>query len=238
MSLFFIGCSHTYGDDLLDPANASWPALIAQHRKESFLNAAASGGTNDRIMYHTIKNINEFDEFYVAWTQITRFTRYRADNNYEINFNQQLVNQLYGNDPSYYTYGKIHYTYWSNELYSFKLWLQQIILLQHYLNSKSKKYLMLNTFNNHIGRWCSGWQDFNNNVQSLLCFDSMNNDQLYAEHQEIQQLLTQINFSNFYKWGKWDINQLSEHYPTGHTNHLLEEGHQAIANDILTHDKN
>jgi hypothetical protein len=86
MSLFFIGCSQTHGDDLTDPANAAWPALIAQQRKKSFLNAATSGGTNDRIMYHTIKNIDKFDEFYIAWTAVNRFTRYRAENNYEINF--------------------------------------------------------------------------------------------------------------------------------------------------------
>ena len=90
MSLFFIGCSHTYGDDLVNPGNEAWPALVAEKRKQTFLNAAVSGGTNDRIMYHTIKNIDKFDEFYIAWTFTSRFTRYREDNNYEINFNIEI----------------------------------------------------------------------------------------------------------------------------------------------------
>lgn len=237
MSLFFIGCSHTFGDDLDDPHTSSWPSLVAKARNEEFLNFAVSGGTNERIMYQTIKHVDEFDEFYIAWTFTNRFTRYRIDNNYEINFNQNLHNNTYGNDPSYHVYGKIHYTFWHNELYAFKLWLQQIILLQTFLDSKSKKYLMLNSADNHIDKWSSGWQDFNNNVKLLLCFDLMNDDQLYAEYTEIQMLLSQINFSKFYKWGKWNINALTKIYPVGQTHHLLVEGHQAIANSILTHDQ-
>jgi len=238
VNLFFIGCSHTYGDDLADPGTEAWPALVAQKRKATFTNAAVRGGTNDRIMYHTIKNINKFDEFYIAWTFTNRFTKYRSDNNFEINFNQTLTNSLYGDDPSYYTYGKIHYTFWHNELYAFKLWLQQIILLQQYLTANSKKYIMINSANNHINRWCSDWKNFNSSVQSLVCFNLMNDDQLYAEHLEIQQLLGQINFSNFLQWGSWDIDRLTEIYPTGATNHLLTEGHQAIADYILKHDTN
>lgn len=238
MSLFFIGCSHTYGDDLADPHTSAWPSLIAKAKNKEFLNFAVSGGTNERIMYQTIKYVDKFDEFYIAWTWTNRFTRYREDNNYEINFNHLLSNKTYGEDPSYYEYGKIHYTFWHNKLYAFKLWLQQIILLQTFLESKSKKYLMLNSANNQIDRWSSGWQNFNNNVKSLLCFDSMNDDQLYAEHVEIQTLLSQIDFSKFYKWGEWDIDALTKIYPVGPTKHLLSEGHKAVANSILTHDPN
>lgn len=64
----------------------------------------------------------------------------------------------------------------------------------------------------------------------------MNDDQLYAEHVEIQTLLSQIDFSKFYKWGEWNIDALTKIYPVGPTNHLLSEGHKAVANSILTHD--
>jgi len=238
MSLFFIGCSHTRGDDLVDPDGSAWPTLVAQAKNQKFLNVAVSGGTNERTVYQTIKHIDKFDKFYIAWTLVNRFTRYRVDNNFEVNFNSQLVNSEYCNDPSYYEYGKIHYTYWYNKLYAFKCWLQQIILLQRYLDSHSKKYFMLNTTDNNINEWCSSWQDFNNSVKSLLCFDLMNNDQLYAEHIEIQTLLKQINFEHFPGWGTWCIAGLKKSYPYGPTGHLLEQGHRAIADYILTHDKN
>jgi hypothetical protein len=236
MSLFFIGCSHTYGTELADPATQAWPVLVAQSKNKSFTNAAIVGGTNDRIVYHTIKNSDNYDEFYIAWTYIERFTRYRAENNYEVNFNAQLTNSGYGDDYSFKEYGKLHYTHWHNELYAFKQWLQQIILLQRYLESKNKKYTMINSCPNNINRWTSDKDSFNNNVKSLLCFDFMNDDQLLNEHLEIQALLKEISFENFLGWNTWCITDLKSEYPLGAGGHLLEQGHKAIADYILKHD--
>ena len=238
MSLFFIGCSHTYGDDLINPSTMAWPALLAKTKNKNFINLAISGGSNERIVYHTIKNSNLYEHFYIAWTYIHRFTRYRPENNFEINFNPQLNNTLYGNDSSFKDYGKLHYTYWYNELYSFKLWLQQIILVQRYLESKNKTYTMINSCSNNIEYWTSSADNFNNNVRSLLCFDLMNDDQLLAECNEIQILLKEINLTRFLGWGEWCITDLTKTYPIGSTNHLLEEGHQAISDYILKHDRN
>ena len=236
MSLFFIGCSHTYGADLADPATQAWPALVAKAKGKLFTNAAVNGGTNDRTVYQTIKNSNNYNEFYIAWTYMERFTRYRAENNYEINFNAQLKNSNYGNDYSFKEYSKLHYAYWHNELFTFKQWLQQIILLQRYLESKNKKYTMINSCPNNINRWTSDRNSFNNNVKSLLCFDFMNNDQLLNEHLEIQLLLKEIDFEHFLGWGTWCIAGLRSKYPLGVTSHLLEEGHKAIADYILNYD--
>jgi len=238
MKLYFSGCSHTYGDDLSDPATQSWPAIIGSQLGREFLNDSVSGGSNDRIMYRTIKNIDYFDKFYIAWTYTTRFTRYRADNNYEINFNPKLTHTMYGKSSEFLQYGQLHYSVWHNELYSFKLWLQDIILLQALFKSKNKSYVMLNADNNLIDRWTSDWPLFNNSVHSLLCFDLMNDDQLHNEHLEIQNLLKQIDFSHYIGWNSWWLTQLTETYPVGPTGHLLEEGHLATAQYILKHDTN
>ncbi len=61
MKLYFNGCSHTYGDDLTD-FNKAWPGLIAKQIGCNFVNDAVSGGTNDRIVYRTIKNAQNFDK--------------------------------------------------------------------------------------------------------------------------------------------------------------------------------
>ena len=235
MKLYFIGCSHTFGDDLTD-RDLAWPALIAKHLHCDFVNDAVSGGTNDRILYRTIKQANEFDRLYIAWTYTSRFTRYRADNNHDVNFNTSLTNNLYGNTPEFRDYGKIHYAFWHNELYSFKLWLQQIILLQRYLDSINKPYVMINADNNYINRWNVGWNSFNDSVKSLLCFDSMNDEQLFAEHHEIQNLISQINFTNYIDWDTWWITKLFSKFPLGPTGHLLEDGNAAVADHILEHD--
>lgn len=236
MKLYFNGCSHTWGDDLQNPLAQSWPAVLSHRLGYDFVNDSQSGGTNDRIMYRTIKNLDKFDKFYIAWTYTSRFTRYRNDNNHEVNFNVQMIHSLYGNDQNFKNYAKLHYQIWHNELYSFKLWLQNIILLQSLFKVKNKKYIMINACNNSINQWAAAWQNFNNSVKSLLCFDRMDDIQLYAEHQEIQKLLSQIDYSNFPGWGTWYITSLK--HPVGATGHLLDAGHRAIAEFVLKHDSN
>lgn len=238
MRLYFNGCSHTYGDDLTDPAATAWPSILSHTIGADFLNDSVSGGTNDRIVYKTIKNINQFDKFYIAWTYTSRFTRYRSDNNHDVNFNSHLVHSLYGKDPDFVKYGKIHYKIWHNELYATKLWLQNIVMLQRLFESENKSYTMVNSTHNHLDRWASSWQNFNTSVQSLLCFDQLSDIQLRQEHDEIQQLLSMINTDRFVGWNNWCFTNEIQHYPVGKTRHLLEQGHKAIALRILTHDSN
>ena len=235
MRLYFNGCSHTFGDDLLD-RNQAWPSLIAKKLHCDFVNDSVSGGTNDRIVYRTIKHANEFEFFYIAWTYTTRFTRYRSDNNHDVNFNPQLKHSLYGNQSEFKDYGKLHYAFWNNELYNFKLWLQNVVLLQRYLDSINKPYVMLNATHNFIDRWSADWNLFNSSVQSLLCFDIMDDKTLHNEHLEIQTLLKQIDTSNYIDWDSWWITKLHSDHTSGPTGHLLEDGHTAVANKILEHD--
>lgn len=236
MRLYFTGCSHTYGDDLDQPAVQSWPALLANKLGCEFVNDAVSGNANDHITYQIMKNCQDFDKIYIAWTYIERFTRYRFDNNYVVNFNPQLNHALYGRDVEFWHYGKMHYAVWYNDLYSFKLWLQNIILVQRYLDSLQKPYVMVNSNNNLIDRWTTPWPDFVSSVQSLLCFDLMDDSQLYQEYQEIQSLLTQICFDHYIGWNTWWL--IKDSFATGPTGHYLSAGHEHIANYIQKHDTN
>jgi hypothetical protein len=232
MKLYFNGCSHTWGDDLID-LNKAWPSVIARKLGCEFVNDAVSGGTNDRIVYLTIKNAQNFDKIYIAWTYTSRFTRYRSDNNHEVNFNPQLTHTMYNKKPEYKEYGKWHYQIWHNELYSIKFWLQNIILLQRYLESINKSYVMVNATNNYLERWATNRISFNSSVKSLLCFDVMDDTQLSQEHAEIQTLLLQINTTKFIGWNSWWLTKACEDYPVGPTGHLLDTGHQYIADYIL-----
>ncbi len=234
MTAFFIGCSLTYGDDL-ENKNDAWPSLVAKSKKIDFVNGAVSGGSNERIVYQVVKNLDEYDRFYIAWSDISRFTRYFNDN-HEINFNIQLENRRFSNEPCFVNYGKLHYRYWYNELYAFKTWLQQIVLLQTYLDANSKKWMMINAFGNNVERWTSDWPDFNNSVKSLLCFDQMEDEQLFLEHSEIKKLEQKIDTTRFPGWKNVSLATLTRDYPKGLTNHPLKQGHQAIAEYILSYD--
>ena len=237
MNLYFNGCSHTYGDDLHDK-NHAWPALIARASGHDFVNDSRPGGSNQRIIYRTIKHIHQFDKIYVAWSYTNRFTRWRSDNNHETNFNINLINSKYGNTKEYQEYGRLHYAYWHNELYAFKLWLQDIWMLQSFLTHHGKSYVMINASNNLIDQWTVDRENFNSNVKSLLCFDIMDDIQLLAEHEEIQSLVQRINKKHFIGWNQWWITKLHGQYQVGPTSHLLEDGHRAIAEYITANDTN
>ena len=112
MRLYFNGCSHTFGDDLVEPTLHSWPAVLSHKINCDFVNDSQSGGTNDRIMYRTIKHIDQFDKFYIAWTYTTRFTRYRSDNNHDVNFNPLLIHSVYGDCYEFKKYGELHYKFY------------------------------------------------------------------------------------------------------------------------------
>lgn len=226
--LWVTGCSHTYGDDLTDKTQA-WPYLLANMLELDCVNNAVSGGSNERIVYQTVKSKPTTLKI-IAWTHIERTTRYDPDNNFEVNFNPQLKHSLYGKRDSFKKYSKLHYMHWYNDLYAFKHWLQQIILLQRYM--QDQPYVMLNATHNRYSSYVSEWKNFNNNIKNLVCFDVMTDEQLYAQYCKIQQYIDLIDTRCYYNIEDFYITQLRLIYPIGKTGHLLEEAQQEIAKKL------
>jgi hypothetical protein len=236
MKIYTVGCSFTYGDELNDPHQSAWPVLLANKLNASVFNNAVPGGTNARTVYHTIKNTKDhYDLYLISWTDYSRFTYYKSDNNFEINFNAKLKHSLFQNSSFYKNWGSDLYKYWYNELYAYKIWLQQIIQLQTFLESKNKSYLMINSHRNYLPEWTSTEAVFKDQVKNLINFDIMNDDQILAEHKEIQYYLSLINKDTFFNWGDFFISQLCATFPTGPGGHILETGHEYLADLIYTH---
>jgi hypothetical protein len=226
MRIYVNGCSYTYGDEL-QSTNSAWPIILGNKLNATVVNDAVNGGTNQRTVYRTIKNLKEdFDLYIIAWTTNTRFTFYKSDNNFETNFNPQLTNVLYGNEDYYQKWGKTLYTVWYNELYSFKLWLQQIIQLQALIQ---KPYLMVNTMHNNIASWFTEKDKFINSVKSHINFHIMNDEQIFAEYDEIMYYSNLIDKDKFYRWGEFYIQQLCHQFQCGPGGHILEAGHQHLS---------
>jgi len=235
MKIYVNGCSFTYGDELTDPARNSWPILLGNKLNANVFNDAESGGSNYRLVYQTIKNLKEcYDLYILAWTNYARFTFYKSDNNFSINFNPLLTHSMYGEEKFYADWGKSLYKFWYNELFSFKLWLQQIIQLQSLLEIKNSQYLMLNTFENSLKSWSSDRHDFIDQVKPLINFEIMNDDQIFAEYEEIQYYISLIDTTKFYKWNDFCITDLKQSFPSGSGGHILEQGHEKLA-ELLHH---
>jgi len=242
MKLYFNGCSFTYGDELKNPEQNAWPTLVADHLKCNFLNDAVPGGTNDRIMYKTIQNINNYDYFFIAWTAYTRFTEYNPVDNFEVNFNPNLnldpsvhhSNDLKTDYSKYKDYGKMYYTNWYNDLFEFKKWLQQIVLLQSFFKQHNKSYLMLNTVNNHLTVWLQARDKFINSTKHLMSFfNYLDDNQLLNEHDQIQEVVSMIDTSTFIGWNSWTITNVPYTYKRGSRGHILEDGHRAVASKVI-----
>jgi hypothetical protein len=234
MRIYACGCSFTYGDELASPDVHAWPAVLANKLNASVVNDAKSGGTNARTVYRTIKHSqNEYDLYLIAWTDYSRFTFYKSDNNFETNFNTQLVHTLYSTESFYKDWGNTLYNHWYNELYAFKLWLQQIVQLQNVLSNKN--YLMINTMSNNLSNWTVEKAEFINSVKHLINFNGMTDDQIFDEYNEIQYYISLIDYSKFYKWNKFFITQLSKQFKRGPGGHILEDGHKHLAELIYTH---
>jgi hypothetical protein len=247
MKLYFNGCSFTYGDELKTPQQDAWPILVATHLKCDFLNDDVSGGTNDRTVYKTIQQVNNYDYFFIAWTTYTRFTEYNPVDNFEINFNPKLnlepsfhySDDLKKNYLKYKNYGQLYYKHWYNDLFEFKKWLQQIILLQSFFKQHNKPFLMLNTMSNDLSSWLQSREKFINSTRHLIeFFDYLDDTQLLNEHAQIQDLNSMIDTSTFIEWSNWAITDLKSTYKCGPTGHILEEGHQAVANKVIKHYNN
>jgi hypothetical protein len=246
MNIYFNGCSFTYGDELLDPAKSAWPVLVANDLQSDFFNDAVSGGTNQRTVYKTVCNEENFDYFVIAWTFYSRFTEYNPVDNFEINFNPSLNQDpslhysidLKKNYAKYETFGKLYYADWYNELYQFKQWLQQIILLQSFFKTKQKKYVMLNTSGHKLNLWLQPKDKFIDSTRPLMpFFDYLSDDLLLAEHKSIQQLVENIDKENFIEWNKWAIVDYTSDYKIGTGGHLLEDGHAAVAKKVINYIK-
>lgn len=228
MRIYACGCSFTYGDELTSPDVYAWPAVLANKLNASVVNDAERGGTNARTVYRTIKHSqHEYDLYLIAWTDYSRFTFYKSDNNFETNFNPQLVHTLYSTESFYKDWGNTLYKHWYNELYAFKLWLQQIVQLQNVLSNKN--YLMINTMGNNLSNWTVAKDEFVNSVKHLINFNSMNDEQIFDEYNEIQYYIRLIDTSKFYKWNEFYISQLNLLFPIGSQGHMLEQGHNHLA---------
>ena len=233
MKLYTNGCSFTYGDELDNPSTSCWPALIAKDLELELVNDAMSGGTNDRTVYRTIKNLqSNFDIYVIAWTSYYRFTVYDHFNS-DINFNPSLLNSKYKDNAFFKNWGEIYYQHWFNELYAFKKWLQQIIQLQHVLSAHN--YIMVNTMENNLLKWLSPKETFIQNTKKLICFDQMTDTQILDEYKEIQYYNTIIDKTKFVGWGTFTLAGIPASFARGESGHILEDGHRHVAEILKNH---
>ena len=133
----------------------------------------------------------------------------------------------------------MYYKHWYNELYEFKGFLHQVILLQCLFEVNNKDYTMINMLS-HIQPWVSPSDIFIENVKDLICFDAMSDDQIHNERKEINTLIDQIDLSKFVFWD-YNVQRFMKDKNliiSSDDTHPSVLGHKAIAKEVLLHDSN
>lgn len=138
------GCSFTYGEELIDPKNQSWPAVLSRALNVELINLAKCAYSNDGIIHDIVTfDFKEGDLVIIGWTHTHRLMF--VDNN-----GWYTTLPFYNNVSEYKhreTIAKLILET-SSDKWLYERWLGQVLLLQHYFNSKKIPFLFFNVFNN------------------------------------------------------------------------------------------
>lgn len=149
MRLLTVGDSFTYGEELDNLTNA-WPNLLADKLGYKLTNLAKPGSGNTRMIRLCIEQVDNYDIVVIAWSH---WARIEFADNYgiydtwpghqgltftgNIDFRNQLLQYI---------------THNHNDDYLYNQQLINVILLQNYLKSVNKKYIMITSFGKLISK--------------------------------------------------------------------------------------
>jgi lysophospholipase L1-like esterase len=203
-TLLTIGDSFTAGEELTNVAQA-WPFLLANKIGYTLNNQGISGSDNTRMVRCLLEqNIDNYDLVIIAWSYFDRIEIADEAGIYHI--------WPGGERKSVVAQGEWRkdiikfITYHHNDAYLYRQYLINIILVQQYLKSHSKKYVMVDAFGNHIA---PGRTDVDN-----------------------QDLMSKIDTTYFLGWPFESMQEWTTNLPKGPGTHFLEQGHVAIANKL------
>ena len=138
MILFTNGCSFTFGDELSNSKQESYPNLLSNNLGcDKFINYADNGSSNDKILRTTLDfllNHETYDHLYVVigWSGISRSEWYDDYNNQW----QKITPTMIDSNP----YATAHYKYLQSQLHDNLNFYHQVLFLQLFLQKNNINY--------------------------------------------------------------------------------------------------
>lgn len=205
MKILTVGDSFTYGEELADQQTA-WPYLLAQQLSADVDNLAKPGSGNKRMVRTVVELADNYDIIIVAWSHFARIESADAQGIFDVwpGSNQNVWQGSTVHRRELVKYMTVNY----DDQYLYTDYLLNIILLQRYLESKNKQYVMLDSFNN-------------NNFRHLNV-----------------ALSAQVNAKTFLGWSRETMMEWTYGTAKGPNGHFLEAGHQLVADKIYEHIRN
>jgi len=211
--IYTIGDSFTYGGELKNPSQDSWPSLLSKLLNKPVTNLGRSAASNTRIIEKIIDMAYEEDSelIIIAWSDYLRIQQFDgepydtwpgATHHYDKKLRAQMTDNLTRSYDDAYN------------VWAYQNWLREIILTQTLLKHLNKKYLMAVAFHTWGNLYDSQnlWDRIDlNNFMGIF-----NKNDIYHE--------------NFSAW--------AADAPKGPNKHPLELGHKMIAEKINEHIRN
>ena len=206
MRLLTVGDSFTYGEELAD-LNSAWPCLLAEKLGYEVTNLAKPGTGNTRMVRTCVEHVNDYDMVVIAWSHFARIEWSDSEGTYDL---WPGCSTLPHEHLAPWRKWLIDHINWNhNDQYLYRQYLINNILLQNYLKTHNKKYLMLDAFGNH---------------QS-------------AERKSLvhKDLISQIELKYFLGWPDQSMMEWTNGTPQGPRKHFLEQGHAKVAEEIYNY---
>ena len=208
--LLTVGDSFTYGEELTDRTSA-WPQLLANKLNIQLLNLGQPSASNDNILRKTVDQTivePDIDLVVIGWSNIGRSEHADEFGYYDVWPGYQ--GNLFKRDGSVWRNELVDYVsrYHNSEAIHRKF-IQQVILLQSYLQSKGIKYIMLNIVQNEYYK--------------KKHFDGQ------------MQYFNQVNKDYFLGFGESGMLEWTYECAQGPGGHFLEDGHKIVADKIYEH---
>ena len=103
----------------------------------------------------------------------------------------------------------MHYKYWYNDLYAF----EKLVTTDYYVAKIFERRLqmvMINSIQTDTNNTLQIGKNFNNSIKDYVCFDYMNDEQLYEEHCEIKHYVDLIDTRCYYNLGSFYLRELED----------------------------
>lgn len=201
MRLLTVGDSFTYGEEL-DDLNNAWPHVLGRRLGYEVTNLGQPGAGNTQMIRNVIKHAPEFDLVVVAWSHWARTEFADSAGVFDIwpgcNTNFHKEQPWRKNLIDYYTNNH-------NDMYLIEQFLINIVLLQSYLKSINKRYVMLTAFGTHNFRELSKKENLNLKI---------------------------VDYTHYIGWPNKTMMEWTWGSPQGPNGHFLDQGHQQVADKI------
>lgn len=213
-NILAVGDSFTFGEELPNREIQRYSSLLANQVGALVTNMAKPGSGNKRMVRYVIEHIaqgNPVDLVIVGWSSAGRMEFADEDGFFDVwpGYNGPMFKK----DGQVWRGQLLEYlNRHHNTEYLYRQFLLDVILLQNYLKMHNIKYLMLNTVIN----------EFYHN----------------QHHDDQQDLLSQIDLTDFVGWPSTGMCEWTYGSPVGPNGHFLEQGHQIVATKLYEHIRN